>query len=136
MVKKFLISILVISTLLSCSLDDDNSNFKIETLTIKEAVVPAEFIFGQSYTLTVTYDLPSGCHYFYDLFYQHEGTSRIVAVNSIVDTNLACTEALIEEEFSFVVRVAQEEDYTFRFWKGTDTNGDDIFEDVIVPVIQ
>ena len=135
MIKKLLIATLVIFTFYSCDVGDDNNNFEIKTLVIKEAVVPTEFEFGNSYTLKVVYDLPNGCHSFYDLFYQYDGPSRIVAVNSLVNLNLECTEALIEEEHNFIVNVTQEEDYTFRFWKGKDNNGNDIFEDIIVPVI-
>jgi len=136
MSKNFLVTILIISTLFSCSLDDDgnNSNFSIKTLPIKEAVVPASFDFGQSHEITVFYDLPDGCHTFRNLFYQQEGTSRIVAVNSLVDDTANCTLAIIEKEFTFTVNVTQSQDYTFKFWKGTDSNGDDIFDDVIVPV--
>ncbi len=135
MFKKVLLVTIVIFTLFSCSIDDDSSNFSIETLPIKEAIVPTEFIFGESYTLKVIYDLPSGCHSFYDLFYKHEDTARIVAINSIVDNNQSgCTLALIEKEFTFVVNVRQSEDYTFKFWRGTDDNGDDIFEEIVVPV--
>lgn len=138
MSKNFLVTILIISTLFSCSLDDDgnNSNLSLKTLPIKEAVVPAEFIFGQSYTLKVIYDLPSKCHSFHNLFYQYEGTSRIVAVNSIVNINLGCADTLIEKEYDFIVRVTQHEDYTFKFWKGKNDQDQDIFENILVPVLE
>jgi len=76
MVKKILIITVFVFTLFSCSLDDDNSNFSIKTLPIKEVIVPDSFEFGQSYNITVFYDLPDGCHSFYDLFYQHDGTFK------------------------------------------------------------
>ena len=88
-----------------------------------------------SYTITVEYDLPNGCHTFRNLYYQYEGASRIVAITSIFDTQRACTQAIIPKVHEFVVSVEQTEDYTFRFWKGEDNDGNDIFEDVIVPVI-
>ena len=135
MIKNILVSILVLFTVSSCSLEDDNSNLSIETLPIKEAMVPIEFDFGSIYKLKVVYDLPSGCHSFYDLYYQYENTARIIAINSVVNTNLACTEALIEREYEFEVNVTQQEDYIFKFWKGTDSTGKDIFEEIIVPVI-
>ena len=136
MVKKILVSIFVLITLLSCSLNDDdvNSNLTLKTLPIKEAIVPESFDFGQRHQITVFFDLPDECHSFYNLFYKHEGTSRIVAVNSLVNNTASCTLAIIEKEFTFTVEATQQEDYTFKFWKGTDSNGDDIFEDVIVPV--
>ncbi|MDY7394652.1 hypothetical protein UMM65_05320 [Aureibaculum sp. 2210JD6-5] len=136
MIKKILIIFLVAVTSVSCKLGDDNDqNLVLKSLPIKEAVVPAEFEFGMSYTIKVEYDLPDGCHSFYDLYYKQEGTSRIVAITAIVDTKAACTEAIIPKEHEFVVNVAQQQDYTFRFWKGEDNDGNDIFEDVVVPVI-
>lgn len=134
MVKKILMSLMMFFMLFSCSINDDSSNLSLETLPIKEAVVPEEFVFGQSYTLKVIYDLPDGCHSFYNLFYQYDGPVRIVAINSLVDNASACTLALIEKEHTFVVKAIQQEDYIFKFWKGIDDNGDDIFEEVIVPV--
>lgn len=136
MSKNFLIATLIISTLFSCSLDDNgnNSNLSLKTLPIKEFIVPDSFDFSESYEITVFYDLPDECHSFRNLFYQHQGTSRIVAVNSLVDDTSNCTLAIIEKEFTFIVNVTQSQDYTFKFWKGTDNNGDDIFEEVIVPV--
>ena len=120
--------------LVSCSLDDDSNNFAIETLPVKEAIVPAAFDFGSKHEITIIYDLPSGCHFFYSLFYQYEGTSRIVAVNSWVNESAACTDDVREAEYTFEVTVVQQEDYTFKFWKGIDNEGENIFEEIIVPV--
>ena len=133
MKRKFLYLFTII-LFVSCSLDDNTTDFEIETLTIKEAIVPSEFNFGSNHNITIIYDLPSGCHSFYELFYQYEDTARIVAVNSLVNENIACTDALIEQEFTFTVNVLQREDYIFKFWKGTDSNGENIFEEIIVPV--
>ncbi len=136
MIKNILLTFFLVFTFVSCSLDDDgNTNFALKTLPIKEAVVPAEFEFGSSYTIKVLYDLPDGCHSFYNLYYEYKGTSRIVAITAIVDLNATCTEAIIEKEHEFIVNISQSEDYTFRFWKGEDSQGDDIFEDIVVPVI-
>jgi len=134
--KRFFVSLVLIFLVVSCSTDDDANNFKLETLPIKEATVPAEFIFGSMHDITVKYDLPSGCHSFYDLFYQHEGTSRTVAINSLVNEGVACTDDIREIEYTFKVNVVQREDYTFKFWKGVDSDGENIFEEIIVPVNQ
>ena len=133
--KSAFILILTIFTLSSCSLDDDDNTYvSIETLPIKQAIVPLEFEYGSVYTLKVVYDLPSGCHSFYNLFYQYENTARIIAINSLVNSNQACTEALIEKEYEFEVTVSQRENYVFKFWKGIDDEGHDIFEEIVVPV--
>lgn len=133
MFKKLIIVALFVVTCTSCNLDDDGTDASLETLPIKEAEVPTEFIFGRTYTLNVTYDLPDGCHSFYDMYYEYKGDARIVAVNALVSGN-QCTEALIQETKNFVVQVEQREDYIFKFWKGKDNNGNDIFEEIIVPV--
>ena len=133
--KRFFASLILTLSIISCSLDDGNaSDFIIETLPIKSAVVPEAFTFGNNHAITVRYDLPSSCHAFYDLYYQYEGTSRIVAVNSLIDESVACTDDVREFEYTFEVSVVQEEDYTFKFWKGTDEDGENIFEEIIVPV--
>ncbi len=137
MIKKVLLTFLVAVTLVSCSLDSDNdTNLVLKTLPIKTYEVPEEFELGMSYTLKVEYDLPDACHSYYNLYYQHEGSSRIVAISALVNTKRTCTEAIITKSHEFVVSVKQTEDYTFRFWKGEDNDGNDIFEDVIVPVIK
>ena len=133
--KRVLLNLVLVFLFVSCSLDDDNANnFKLETLPVKEVIVPDEFIFGSMHNITITYDLPSGCHSFYDLFYQYEGTSRTVAVNSLVNENTACTDDLREREHTFEVNIVQREDYIFRFWKGVDAAGENVFEEIIVPV--
>ena len=132
--KRFFVSLILTLSIISCSTDDNANDFKIETLPIKSAVVPEAFTFGRNHAISVKYDLPSSCHAFYDLFYQYEGTARIVAINSVVNENNTCTDALIEIEYQFLVSVVQKEDYTFKFWKGVDNNGENIFEEIIVPV--
>jgi len=135
--KRVVLNLVLVFLFVSCSLDDgDNNanNLNLETLSIKEAVVPTEFTFGGTHNIKVIYDLPSGCHSFYDLFYRHEGTSRTVAVNALVDESLPCTESLVEAEHTFQVNIVQREDYVFKFWKGTDENGENIFEEITVPV--
>ena len=133
--KRLFLNVILVLLFVSCSQDDDDANnFKIETLPVNEAIVPAEFTFGSRYDITITYDLPSGCHSFYNLFYRYEGTSRIVAVNSFVNESVACTDDIREFEFTFEVNVVQREDYIFKFWKGIDDVGENIFEEIIVPV--
>lgn len=137
MFKRFLIATMVVFASLSCSIDDSGkSDARIETLAVKSAIVPAIFELGSTYIITVTYDLPTSCHLFFDIYYQYDGTSRIVAVNALVNTSptATCAAVVTEGEHSFKVVASQTEDYTFRFWKGKDADGQDIFEDIVVPV--
>ena len=135
--KRFFTSLVVVLMFVSCNLDDDDANnFTLETLPIKEAIVPDEFTYGSEQEITIKYDLLNECYSFYNLYYQYEDTTRIVAVNSLLNQSAQCTEDVIEEEYTFIVRVVQHEDYVFKFWKGTDANGESIFEEITVPVIE
>jgi hypothetical protein len=84
--KRIFLNLVLVFLFVSCSQDDDNTNNRrIVTLPIKQAIVPASFDFGFQHEITIIYDLPSGCHSFYDLFYQYEGTYRIVELNSLLN---------------------------------------------------
>ena len=57
------------------------------------------------------------------------------SMGSLVNENGPCTDDLREIEYTFKVNVVQREDYTFKFWKGVDGDGENIFEEIIVPVV-
>ena len=132
--KNSFLSFIAVILLAGCSLSEDDDNFDLKTLPVKEATVPSEFNFGETYQITITYDLPNGCHTFDSLFFRQDADERIVAVNAIVALQIACTEAFIEESFTFDITALQETDYVFKFWKGVDVNGENIFEEIVVPV--
>lgn len=133
--KRVLTVVLLTLTLVSCSLDtDDDNNIVLVSLPIKSAEVPDSFTFGQKDTLKVFYDLPDNCHSFNSLYYQQQDTARVVAINALQNLNGTCTGTAVEKEYEFEVTVSQEQDYLFKFWKGKDSNGDDIFDEVVVPV--
>lgn len=114
--------------------ENDTPNYTFEYLPIDSAITPASFTFGEIDTISVKYSLPNGCYSFDRIYYETKDTTRIVAVSAFVQLDADCTEMIIEEEKKFVVKASQEEDYVFKFFKGVDSNGDNIFEEVIVPV--
>lgn len=114
--------------------DNDTPNYTFEYLPIDSAITPASFTYGAIDTITVKYTLPNGCYSFDRIYYETKDTTRIVAITAFVELDENCTEALIQEEKKFAVKASQEEDYVFKFFKGIDSNGDNIFEEVIVPV--
>lgn len=125
-----LIGILVFS---SC-LKNDDINYTYEFLSIKEAQAPTSFTFGQKDTITLKYQLPNGCYSFNSVYYEHQDTVRIVAIRAFVDLDNNCTEAIREKEYKLIVTASQKEDYLFKFYKGKDNDGKNIFEEVVVPV--
>lgn len=133
--KKFtllLIGLLVFSACLNN--DNDKLNYSFEYLPIDEAITPASFTFGQIDTITVKYSLPNGCYHFNQIYYETKDTTRIVAISAFVELDAPCTLAIIQEEKKIPVKASQKEDYVFKFYKGKDANGENIFEEVVVPV--
>ena len=132
--RRFFMFAALLVFVVSCGLDDDGANFTLQTLPVKSAEVPDEFTYNKEYNITVTYDLPDGCHSFHSLFFQQENDERTVAINAIVDLRTNCTQAVVEESFTFEILALQREDYVFKFWKGVNGDGENIFEEVVVPV--
>ncbi|MDP5093865.1 MAG: hypothetical protein NWQ17_11185 [Polaribacter sp.] len=118
--------------LFSCSETEPTIEFKI--LPIKEAQTPAFFEHGTIDTIAVKYELPNGCHQFWSVYYDYDKNARIVAINAINDLESICTQAVIEKEIKIPIQILQQENYLFRFYKGKDTDGKSIFEEIEVPV--
>jgi hypothetical protein len=133
MLKKLTILSLALVLFGSC-LKDDDPIFNYELLPVDEAILPASFTFGAQDTIAIKYTLKNSCYLFDNLYYEYQDTARIVAVNALVSLDVTCAEIISQKEYKFVVNVEQEEDYVFKFWKGTDSNGENIFEEFIVPV--
>jgi hypothetical protein len=133
MFKKITVLCLLTVFVSSC-LNDNEHNLTHELLPIDEAIVPASFIFGQKDTIAIKYTLKNSCYHFDNLYYEYQDTARVVAVRAFVSLEDACAEIISQKEYKFAVNVTQQEDYVFKFWKGTDSNGENIFEEIIVSV--
>ncbi|PQJ76847.1 hypothetical protein BTO16_13330 [Polaribacter glomeratus] len=133
MFKKILTFCFAIVTLSSC-LNNNEPSYTFEFLPIDEAIVPASFKFGERDTIAIKYTLNNGCYSFDNLYYEYQDTVRVVAVRALLSLENACTLNIRQEEYKFVVNVTQKEDYLFKFWKGKDSNGEDTFEEIVVPV--
>jgi len=125
-------------TVTSCSNDDDNNyhDYHLEYIGVVSADLPDEFIYGQTYRINVTIELPNSCYYFYNQYdYFYEGTSRLIYPIAHIDDNVPCTPNITETTFSIPVQVLQNETYIFKFYQGKDTDGQDMFVTIEVPVV-
>ncbi|WP_158839980.1 hypothetical protein [Polaribacter sp. L3A8] len=114
--------------------DNDAPNYTLEYVPIDAAITPASFTLGQIDTITVKYSLPNSCFTFDQIYYQPKDSTRTIAIIAVVKLDDNCTEAIVQEEKKIAVKATQEEDYVFKFFKGKDSDGENIFEEVIVPV--
>lgn len=134
--KKFILLFTSILLFNSC-LNDDNSdyiNYGYELLPIDEYTVPDSFTYGEKDTIKVKYTLKNDCYVFDHMYYEYKDSTRIVAVKTLVDLDKTCNEIATQYEYDMVITAIQKEDYVFKFWKGEDNNGENIFEEVVVPV--
>lgn len=120
----------------SCSLPEDNTvRSTPEVLPIETAILPPFFEFGQTYEINLSYILPSDCHTFDNIFFQAEDDNeRVIAIISSVFPGTDCMQTDNEVETSFDFFVNDTGLYTFKFWQGEDSNGNDIYLTIEVPV--
>ena len=133
---KRLLVLCSILLLASCSINDDGANFSFEVLPVESVEIPSEFELGETYPITVSYFKPSTCHSFKEFYYLKENNERTVAAINYVFENNDCADledTLVEATFNFIV--TSNGSYIFKFWQGEDTNGEDQYLIIEVPVI-
>lgn len=134
--KKIVLFLIVITSFLSCSLDDDGPTYTYSVLPVDSYVVPASFTLGQTYAIKLKYQKPSACHIYQGIYYEKNLNTRTIAIQTAVQNDQACTTEIPPiSEVSFNFTVTNTGSYIFKFYKGKDTAGEDIFEDVEIPVV-
>ena len=134
---KKILFILLLFVMFSCSSDDDNLETRFELIAVESAEVPEEFILGNSYRIDMTYFRKTTCHAYNSIYFRTEGNERTVAViNTVFESNGNCEDLNTELEAFFHIDVLQPGSYVFKFWKGTDESGEDIYDIVEVPVLE
>ncbi|WP_303316500.1 hypothetical protein Q4Q34_06740 [Flavivirga abyssicola] len=121
----------------SCSIDDDGPNFSFEILPVESVEIPDEFMLGETYPITVSYLRPTTCHTFKEFYYLKENNQRTVApINYLFERDDCETldNELVESTFNFIV--TSNGSYIFKFWQGENTDGEDQFLTIEVPVVE
>ncbi|SEP89881.1 calpain family cysteine peptidase [Flavobacterium urocaniciphilum] len=135
--KKLIALFSMIFIITSCSLESNNQNIYYELLPVDSYVMPAEFHVNTENLIVVKFKRPTTCHAFDHFYYELDDFTRTVAIQSIViEGNSGCT-ALTNEIAEQTLRFKPTETgtYTFKFWKGKDSNGQNLFEEVVIDVI-
>lgn len=128
----FLLFVLIFS----CSTDDGSEPVSFVILPVEDAFVPTEFERNETYDINLDYLRPTSCHGFKDIYYKSESNERTVAViANYFQGNNNCTEIDSLTETSFRFKATTEDLYIFKFWQGTDENGEDQYMIVEVPVV-
>jgi hypothetical protein len=135
--KNIITLFLAVFLLFGCNDDDDNyHDYHLEYVNVISADLPDEFVYGRTYRITVTIELPNSCYYYYNQYdYFYEGTSRLIYPIVHVDDGVDCTQDITETIFEIPVQALQYEPYIFKFYQGEDDDGQDMFLTIEVPVI-
>ena len=133
--KKALI-LLVGLILFSCSSNDDSLYNYQDPMPIELVDLPEEFILNEEYEITITYLKPTTCHVFNDILYQEDNNiSTVIVIGTVFHNNGNCTDLNTEFEANFNFTANNIGSHIFKFWKGLDDNGEDIYLIVEVPVV-
>jgi hypothetical protein len=135
MKKYVLLLSVVISTLTSCSIDDDRASFYLEVLPVESVEMPEEFIFGETHEIFIDYIRPTSCHVFNDFLYQINEQERTVGILNTVYPDGVCEEDLETVTVSFQFDVTSLDTYVFKFYRGEDDDGADQYLIIEVPVV-
>ena len=136
--KKLLVLLLTSILFYSCLAGPiDSVDFRYENIPITEAIFPANFTFGQEAFITLKYTLPDSCYSFDRVSSETEDGTIIIAITTEVALDKACAEVAVEgeEKISIIPNQNQIREYTFKLFKGTNSNGENVFEEVVISVI-
>ena len=141
--KKYVLLSLLMCAFWSCSVDDSLSDdYRVEILPIRSVIdMPESVNYNDTYIISYTYERPSSCHAYSDLYYLSDGPYRTVAVINTVANETASniceplTDEIVQKSFTFHVQ-NNAGTYIFQFWQGEDENGVDQFLTFEVPIEQ
>ncbi|EIA09936.1 hypothetical protein [Flavobacterium frigoris] len=135
--KQLILFLVLITTLASCSTDNDNTgSYTYEVLSVQSYELPASFTLGETYKIKLKYQKPTACHIFQGIYYDKNLNTRTIAIQTAVNDNEVCTKEVPPlSELTFNFYVTNTGSYIFKFYKGEDAAGVDLFEEVEVPVV-
>ncbi|MDI1254759.1 MAG: hypothetical protein PSV16_01550 [Flavobacterium sp.] len=136
--KKIVLLLLSVFALNACSINDDEPKLHFEVLPVEGYTVPESFTSGQTYEIKATYFRPTDCYFLEGLYFEKEGDTRTIGFQCSVMENSNCQpldyQNPYEVKFNFQVLNAAGTSYTFKFYKGEDANGNNLFDEVVIPV--
>jgi hypothetical protein len=132
--KKLLVLTCVFLLSLACSPESDTTKIHYELLPVASYEMPSSFTANQDNNIQISFLRPTSCHGFDGFFYEKNENTRTVAVQSFVLEQSNCNPTTQNVIQTLKFHPTASGVYLFKFWKGKDTNGDDIFEEATVEV--
>ena len=135
--KKIALLFVFIFTIVGCSLNNgDKETYTYSILPIESYTLPDTFKLGDTYTIKLKYQKPTSCHIYQGIYYAKDLNKRTIAIQSAVNDKQICSAdvpPISEVSFNFMVTATGS--YIFKFYKGKDADGKDLFENVEIQVV-
>ena len=115
-------------SVLSCSADDDTTNDYQTFLSVTTAEVPETIEVNTSQTIVISYNKPTNCHVYTDMFYENEPLQATMAViSTYVESigNCAVVNQTANASFKFEPKTIGT--HVLKFWQGKEANNQDIY---------
>ncbi len=131
--KKIFLIIFAICLLASCS-PDEPQKFSLEVLPVESFIAPDTLVLGETNVFKIKYKRPSNCHFFEGFYYKRNLNERTVGITASVlqDNCTPLTGTPVEVELKFLA--SNNGTYIFKFYKGKDATGNNIFVSDTIPV--
>ena len=125
--KKIICFVALQFAFLCCTPKEVEPSEITEIIPVESVVFPAVFTKNQVALISINYKLPTSCHRFVKFQYTKNVNTRTVAVETAKSKNAACNpnSSVGTETLSF--KPEELGVYYFRFFKGKDANGADLY---------
>ncbi len=124
---KILMLCLLVTAVVSCSLDDDGgTNFVYKLTPITAVEMPDTVVRGQNYDIKVSFERPSECYLFSGFNFTKNNNERVVgAVSTVIGDRDSCVpyDSVHIQTETLKFMVVRSDYYVFKFWKGVDSIG-------------
>ena len=131
---KNLLLILIATCLFAACSKDEPQKFSLEILPVESFILPDTLVLGTTHVFKIKYKRPSNCHYFEGFYYKRSLNERTVAISTSVlqDNCTPLTGTVVEVELKFLA--SNNGTYIFKFYKGKDSAGNNLFVSDTIPV--
>lgn len=141
--KKMLFLLMSVLVLTGCEIEDDGPATVHVLAEVVDADLPETFELGKTYEIEITYLLPDACHSPMGLQATRGAMSgdarRDIYVAGVASHEAGQNECTLEDDDlevvdELVIKIDEDEPYTFYLWTGFDEDDESVYTTVTVPV--
>lgn len=125
--KKAFLVLVVLITFVSCDATSEDNGTQYFIAPVENATMPSTFKVDSTSQIMIAYKRPSQCHIFNGFYYDVDQTTRTVAVQFAKLQQSECMEDETVYNIPLLFKPTSPGTYLFRFWNGTNAEGQDTY---------